>query len=268
MTYPLWDGSRYIEVNVQEAGREVCIAGKTIHFDPKSYPILHYVYAGKGKLEYRGKSYNLRSGDCFYIAPGEVATYSASEDDPWSYFWIGLGGTKAQPLLESVEFSHDKPVQRDTEKAWKRYFEAVYESYFGEGEFSLACLGNAYLLINSLASGKNMLSYELEKGHISAAKAFIRNNYQFPITMVDVAKSVGVTSNYLANLFQSEGECTPKSYLIQVRMEAATKMLMETDYPIGDIARSCGYKNPLHFSKAYKDYSGMSPLHYRNKGEK
>ena len=266
MTYPLWDGSRYLELSVLEAGREVCIAGKTIQFDPKPYSLLHYVYSGRGRLIHQGRAYNLRPGDCFYIAPGEVVTYSSTEEDPWSYFWVGIGGSKSRSLLESVGFTTDNPVLHDSLKEWKGYFESIYESYFQSGRFGIDALGHAYLLLSAMTKGKGDEKQDKEKGHIQAAKAFIRNNFQFPISVEDVARSVGVSPNYLAGLFQKEGEMSPKAYLTEIRMQAAKNLLLESSSAIGDIAKAVGYRNPLHFSKIFRSYYGVSPLQFRNQG--
>lgn len=266
MTAPLWDASCYLELSVHEVGREVCIAGKTIQFDPKTYPLLHYVYSGKGCLVREGRTYHLSAGDCFYIAPGEVVSYFPLEEDPWSYFWVGIGGSKAQSLLESVGFSPGNPVLHDSGKVWKGYFENIYESYFHSGEFGIDVLGYAYLLLFAMTKGKKGDDQNKEKGHIQAAKAYIRNNFQFPITVDDVAKSVGVSPNYLANLFQQQGIASPKAYLTEIRMGVASSLLLESKSAIGDIAKAVGYRNPLHFSKIFKNYYGISPLQFRNQG--
>ena len=264
----LLDVSSYLELSLQESGREICIADKHIIFTPKNYPLLHYVYAGQGEFIYHGKKYLLKSGDCFVIPSGEDATYASSSENPWSYFWLGLGGTKIEGLLESAGFTPENPVHHDKSKAWKPSFEAIYESYFLNGSFGLDCLAEAYHLFAEMIGAKREVSLEVatERGHIQAAKAYIRNNFQFPITIVDVAHSVGVSPNYLANLFAKRGEITPKRYLTQVRMEVAAKLLHNSTSSVGEIARAVGYTSPLHFSKAFSLYYGVSPLHYRAQG--
>ena len=268
MAASILDVSSYLELSLQEAGREICIADKHIVFTPKEYPLLHYVYAGQGEFLYMGKKYQLKAGDCFVIPSGNEASYYPSPDNPWSYFWIGLGGAKVESLLEASGFNAEHPVRHDKAKTWKSCFERIYESYFLNGAFGLDCLGEAYHLFAEMIDQKHDLSLELakERGHIQAAKAYIRNNFQFPISIVDVARSVGVSPNYLANLFAKRGESSPKRYLTQVRMEAASKLLRNGNSSVSDISRAVGYASPLHFSKAFSLYFGVSPLHYRAQG--
>ena len=266
----LLDASSFLEISLQEAGRETCIADKHIRFTPKDYPVVHYVYSGQGQFAYGGKTYLLKPGDCFYIPAGEEATYQPFPENPWSYFWIGIGGTKSSSLLEKAGFKRSSPVLSDHEKAWKKYFEAIYDSYFYRGNFQLDALGEAYLLLQKMIESSEPMEKDAlaERGHIQSAKAYIRNNFQFPISILDVASSVGVSPNYLANLFASQGEESPKRYLTMVRMEAATKLLKANASSISDISKAVGYASPLHFSKVFKSYYGVSPLHYRFKGER
>lgn len=264
------DVSSYLELSLKEAGREVCIADKHIHFTPKEYPLLHYVYSGQGEFVFNGKTYLLKAGDCFFIPAGESATYLPSSENPWSYFWIGIDGTKAISLLERAGLSKNNPVLHDKTKNWKTHFESIYESFYEKGCFEIECLGHVFLLIADMIRGSQepLSPNAYEKGHIQAAKAYIRNNFQFPITIVDVANSVSVSPNYLANLFAKQGEVSPKRYLTDVRMDAASRLLCSSSSSISDVSKAVGYSSPLHFSKVFTTYYGVSPLHYRLQGGK
>ena len=125
------DATNFLELSVKEAGREVCIADKTIRFTPKRYAVLHYVYAGQGTFTYRGKTYPLHRNQGFLIPAEEEATYSSSSTDPWSYFWIGVDGSKASTLLECAGLSKNNPVLHDKTKNWKTHFESIYDSFYG-----------------------------------------------------------------------------------------------------------------------------------------
>ncbi len=49
---------------------------------------------------------------------------------------------------------------------------------------------------------------------------------------------------------------------------AADILLYQTDLPIGDIARSCGYSDPLAFSRSFKKFKGVNPTLYREEKRK
>ncbi|MBE6126872.1 MAG: AraC family transcriptional regulator [Erysipelotrichaceae bacterium] len=263
------DASTYLDLSPKECGREVTIAAKHTQFTPKDYALLHYVYSGKGKFYIRGKEYKLEAGDCFYIPAKEQVDYFPDPENPWSYFWLGLSGSRVDLLLEEAGLSPLRPVIHDARHGFKTHFGAIYESYFHHGGFGLDCLAHCYSLFFEMASDHSPKTPTApsEKGHIQAAKAYIRNNYQFPITINDVAHSVGVSPNYLANLFAKEGEPSPKQYLIRVRLETAASLLLTTPASVAEIAKTVGYPTAMHFSKSFSAFYGVSPLHYRNKGE-
>ncbi len=56
---------------------------------------------------------------------------------------------------------------------------------------------------------------------------------------------------------------SPMEYIKRVRLERSRQMLATTDVPVYAVAESVGFINPFHFSRAFKEASGMSPSHYR-----
>ena len=57
---------------------------------------------------------------------------------------------------------------------------------------------------------------------------------------------------------------SPQKFLMKFRITKAAELLYNTDLSIGNIAYSCGYIDPLAFSKAFKKIKGISPKEYRN----
>ena len=96
------------------------------------------------------------------------------------------------------------------------------------------------------------------------AKQYIYNNYQFQISVNDIASNVGVTPNYLANIFHKYEKMTTKQFLIKVRMENAKSMLLTQKYKIKDISKNVGYVSQLYFSNEFKKYFGVYPLEMLN----
>ena len=124
----------------------------------------------------------------------------------------------------------------------------------------IKCLGLAYQLILELIN-KNMLEKKEHLSfvhtHILNTKQYIYNNYQFSISVNDIASNVGVSPNYLANIFQEYEHMTTKQFLIKVRMENAKSLQLTNKYKIKEIAKNVGYANQLYFSNEFKKYYGV-----------
>lgn len=265
------DASTYIELNLQESGQEVCVPDKVFNFTPKRYHLFHYVYQGKGTLEYKGITYQVKAGQLFYIAPGDMPFYKPDPDDPWCYVWLGFDGSNAKRFLFSAGLSSSTPIYNDPSRELKSLFIAIDDQKKTKGYYDLFCLGYAYQLFCLMSDDEEESASKdisAKKRHVDEAKEFIKNNYAFNIGVTDIAKSVGVTTNYLANIFKEVDNSSPKKYLTQVRMERAASLLKTQQYRIGEVASMVSYKNQLHFSNVFKQYYGISPGEFMKKGDK
>ena len=84
----------------------LCFCGfaecKPLHsYGPAARPnyILHYVMKGKGIYQVGETKYQLKEGQAFLIEPESLTFYQADKTDPWSYLWVGFGGTEAQRFV-------------------------------------------------------------------------------------------------------------------------------------------------------------------------
>lgn len=267
MSDHLTDGSKYIELSVQEVGREQCIPEKDFSFTPKKYDLLHYVYAGKGTFIHDGVEAKLKAYDIFFIPKGTTPHYTPDKSDPWSYLWVGFGGANASSLLKQAGIDGDNPIHQDKKQIIKPLFKELYDSYLRAGKVDLGVLGKGYSLMDALiknaAISKNV--HHNTSPHVLSAKQFITNNYQYSITLDDVASSVGVTPNYLCNLFKDSGEVSPKAFLIKLRMEKAASLLLGGAMSVGEVSEAVGYSSPVRFSIVFNQYYGVAPRDFAKK---
>lgn len=92
---------------------------------------------------------------------------------------------------------------------------------------------------------------------------FIEQNYMYDISIEDIANNIGLNRSYFGKLFKRETGKTPQSFLLNYRMIKACEYLKRTEMHIADISQAVGYENQLHFSRAFKNIYGLSPLQWR-----
>lgn len=85
------------------------------------------------------------------------------------------------------------------------------------------------------------------------------------LALARVAEAAAVSPNKVSVILKSEFQLSFKSYLNQIRLEEARRLLRESDRQIADIAHLLGYNNPSHFTRTFKQYIGISPGEYRKK---
>lgn len=78
------------------------------------------------------------------------------------------------------------------------------------------------------------------------------------------AYKMGYSPNYLSDLIKKETGKNTQEHIYYYMIEKAKKMLIETDEPINRIATRLGFEYPQHFSKLFKNKTGVSPIEYRN----
>lgn len=99
---------------------------------------------------------------------------------------------------------------------------------------------------------------------VREVKRYILQNFQRDIGLIDAANAVFLNPKYLSDLFRKETGQSFSVYLTEVRMENAKRELCRMDLKVYEVAESVGYSNSKNFVKAFKRFTGMTPVEYRN----
>lgn len=100
---------------------------------------------------------------------------------------------------------------------------------------------------------------------IRMAAAYIRENYNNPISVNWLAERFGMSPNYFSTMFKKETGQSAGSYITAMRMGKAKEMLAENDQPAADIARETGYDDAQYFFRVFKRETGQTPIQYRSR---
>ncbi|NLZ35067.1 MAG: response regulator [Clostridiales bacterium] len=101
---------------------------------------------------------------------------------------------------------------------------------------------------------------------IEKAKAYIKENYSDPeISVERLCSELHVSPTYFSTIFKKETDMNFVSYLTNIRLEEAVKLLNTTDDKTYIIARKVGYLEANYFSYVFKKQYGISPSKYRKR---
>ncbi|MEL6648252.1 MAG: GlxA family transcriptional regulator [Pseudomonadota bacterium] len=89
-------------------------------------------------------------------------------------------------------------------------------------------------------------------------------NIEEPISPALLAKEVGMSTRQLERLFRRYLNRSPKRYYMELRLQKARNLLMQTDMTVINVALACGFASPSHFSKCYRSHYNTTP--YRERG--
>ena len=99
---------------------------------------------------------------------------------------------------------------------------------------------------------------------LSQVIQIMETNVEEPISPSVLAKDVGMSTRQLERLFRRYLSRSPKRYYMELRLQKARNLLMQTDMSVINVALACGFASPSHFSKCYRAHYDTTP--YRERG--
>ena len=98
---------------------------------------------------------------------------------------------------------------------------------------------------------------------IQQAISYINENYTSDLNMAVVSNQVSMNYSLFSAEFKNVTGTNFVTYLKDLRMTEAKRLLLETDMKVNEISAKVGYDNEKHFMKSFKSYIGVSPSEYR-----
>jgi transcriptional regulator GlxA family with amidase domain len=92
----------------------------------------------------------------------------------------------------------------------------------------------------------------------------MEQNIEEPISPATLARDVAMSTRQLERLFRRYLNRSPKRYYMELRLQKARNLLMQTDMSVINVALACGFASPSHFSKCYRAHYDTTP--YRERG--
>jgi AraC family transcriptional regulator len=139
-----------------------------------------------------------------------------------------------------------------------------------DAAFSLFADGWVYQAIAQIAwiAGVNVECDSSEHGGLSARnlrriEEFLDANFSEAVTLSDLAAVAGLSTRHFLRAFRESKGITPHQYLIDRRIDAAKKLLHETDESASSIALACGFSSSQHFSTTFRRCTAFSPSSFR-----
>ena len=103
---------------------------------------------------------------------------------------------------------------------------------------------------------------------ISKAEKYVAENFCDPnISLISVAKYVGLSAAHFSTVFSQTVGRSFINYLTAMRIERAKELLTSTSMKLSTIAMEIGYNEPNYFSHVFRKLEGITPKEYRNRSQ-
>lgn len=207
-------------------------------------------------------------------SPGELTGPAVREHYVLHFCLKGRGEYQFQDTHRAAEYlgrcglgPDDRVFRCDTPEQLELCVQEMVRYEMAGRGHELLLLGELYRFLGWIvhsSGGQSRRSREAGAEYVERAADYIRSHFQEDLTVSKLARYVGLNRSYLTTVFQNTLHISPQQFLMHFRMEYASQLLREGTLSVSEVARSCGYPDPLTFSKAFKRTLGVTPSQYQS----
>ena len=126
-----------------------------------------------------------------------------------------------------------------------------------------ACIELQRLLLSLNIENTPLRSGDGAKGRIDALIEDLKLTPEYWWTVEEMAEKCGLGEVQFRRLFKEVAGMSPKRYIEKLKMQRAIEMLVGGRESVAEIGRRLSYADPFHFSRRFKESTGLSPADYR-----
>ena len=261
---------------------------ETIQFYAKSHTKTFAInHCEEGRIECK-----FNSGEYLYMGPGDMSLgwHISSNYQHENYFPTKLfkgvvllvDVEKAQPILDTLvtetridltqlanrfcEQSEFGMMMEETESV-RQIFSSLYKVPDQiKGHYFKLKVIEIFLLLSIISTTNHEKRSSYRKQQVDIVKAvneYISTQFMKRITIDSLSDQFDIPTSTLKRCFKGVYGTTIHHYLKECRINAAKRLLQESDQSILEIANAVGYENGSKFTSAFKEATGVTPSAYR-----
>jgi AraC-like DNA-binding protein len=231
------------------------------------YIVFQYTLDGWGCYAAGGVTHRLLPGMAFTaVIPSEHAYFLPAASSGWTFFWLIVrhpyiverirqrqqeggailaaepGSTLIMRAVDLFEYAC-RPTPRDAIAHERALFEFFWEHERATWRSSAA-----------QSEGERLRD---------AVRSYVLGAAGRPIDVAELAARHGMSRSHFSHMFKAVTGCAPAQFVLQVRLEEATRQLLHTDQTVAMIAQATGFANPNHFCRVFRQHFHLSPGAFR-----
>ncbi|MBR2021516.1 MAG: helix-turn-helix domain-containing protein [Clostridia bacterium] len=226
----------------------------------------YYITNGCCKITILDKIYEGKPGCWFFIPANTPHGYYNDSSVPFGLYSVHFSLYPKMDLAKELSLGFMVKAEENSaaEQIFTRFAGICDSVLLCDKIETKACLLNLlreYILLsgkgNVSVSGKN--SDGLDK-----VLSYINENLNQHIENQFLAGLCHLHLTHFVRFFKEKVGQTPQRYITHKRLEAAKRLLEQTQLSITEISESVGFYDTSHFSRSFKQLYDISPLHYRS----
>lgn len=259
------DSSVYLRVNC--TGRAVYggSLGRSVRKD------FYLIYLVKGEIVIRAPvvERRMRSGDLMIFAAGTPFDYTGIAAGELIYYWAHFTGYAAGQLIQNCGIRVNTVEKVGLSEEIPGIFSELFGAFTrldGFTELDKFRVLMQLLIALGRQSRKNAdgtSSLTRKDAVIRRSVSYIHENVSLPLTVESLAKREFMSPSRYRELFRTVTGTSPKDYIINLRINIACEMLLQSEMSVGEIAVAVGFSDGRYFSRIFIRRIGKTPTEYQ-----
>lgn len=228
--------------------------------------LIVYTVSGQGCLEYGGKRYEVKKGDCFFIHCEQHHIYRTLKEKNWELLWIHFNGDNALGYYKEFVKDSFRIIHCRDHFFWERTIWRIIALHQKKDLTTEAVVSN---LINTMLTelivetSTNNTDAFLIPDYVRDIAKDIDKNFRTELSLPYFEEKYHRSRYHIAKQFKKYMGTTVNEYLISTRISYAKELLKYSDLPVNDITFEAGFHNVTHFINLFKARENATPYAYR-----
>lgn len=237
-----------------------------------------YVISGKRIYHQHSRIWEMKEGSCAFVQKGGIVSEKPTGEEwcvmaffvPDEFLRQLVQENQSALALSNLATEDSGPViMLDVSEISKSCFFSMlpYFSQHPPPPENLVELKFKELVLSLILNPSNIpfLSYlnALENNRGISIQRVMQTNFSYNLSLADYAKLSCRSVSTFKRDFRKQFNESPARWVMKKRLERAKELLQNTSLAITDISMECGFENPSHFSRVFKEKTGSAPLQFR-----
>ena len=228
---------------------------------------LIYVRSGAGKAVVNSKTYDLKTGDLFLAFPYQVHYYP--ESAPGEYYVHAFPASVLVTMADTVNGNEllNNVFHPEETSLVAEYLRRIIRA---EGSYCVSqrCAYLTLIMAELLPQCK-LLSLSKSSGMtLRRILEYCARHYSEDLSLDTLAEQLHLNKYYISHSINKQLNMRISTFINALRIEAACRLLQNTDNKVSEIAQAVGYETIRSFNRAFSDIIHMSPKEYRERHSK